>query len=154
MKTMMKLSFLIMALFFFSPMHAQLTKSRVSNVSMDYLREQGYAPKLTDAGNISFKAEGSTYILRMSDNDPEFLSLSLYGWTFDDDQEKARAYVAANTVNWDKKMGRVAVVEEENCMYFDTWVLLRSADDVKHFFPRMLTVVQGLISSFREEMNK
>ncbi|MDR0687079.1 MAG: hypothetical protein LBF55_00135 [Prevotellaceae bacterium] len=155
MKTITKTLILIMALFFFSPLHAQLTKSKLSSACMDYLREQGYVPTLTEVGNnISFKAEGNTFVLQLSEEDPECLILALYGWEFDDSNEKAKAYVAANKVNWDKKMGRAAVVEEDNGMYFDTWNLIRSTDDVKFYFPRMLSTVKSLVSSFRAEMNK
>jgi hypothetical protein len=134
------------------PAYAQEPDGEFRDFCMDYLREEGYVPRLDEDGDIAFKVEGIEYYLITPAVDTDILQLAWFGWDFDDDAEKTRAFVAANAVNASVKIGKLYVLESR--MGLDVYQFVSSTRDVRVFFPRMLQFMRNTLSRFRERMNE
>jgi hypothetical protein len=134
------------------PMQAQ-TKSELQTMYSDYLKAQGFAPTSTEK-IISFKAEGRTYLIYISANDPLYFELSFaYFWPIEDAAELYRAYKAASAVNSTTKVAKIYVTEDESNLIIDAGIYLQKPEDFKFHFSRLLSTLQTATNKFRNEMN-
>jgi hypothetical protein len=134
------------------PTCAQEQDVKFRDFCMNYLREEGYVPRVDEDGDIAFKVEGVEYYLITPTGNADILQLTWFGWEFDDEAEKGRAYFAANTVNASMKIGKLYVME--NRMGLDVYQLIGSHDDVKIFFPKMLRLIRIALSRFHDQMSE
>jgi len=76
----------------------------------NYLAGEDNRPQVDSAGNIVFKFEGSTYVIIVDKNDPEYFCLMYPNfWPINSPEEQTRAHIAAGTANRGSKVVKVLV---------------------------------------------
>jgi hypothetical protein len=123
----------------------------------DFLTSEGYRPEMADKELLRFMHEGKTYFITVDDNDPMYFRLVYPNfWSIDDDDERVKVFLAANTTNREVKCVKVYVNEEGD----DTWAAIEEFFDREHpenvrpVFTRTLRALQAGINNFRDNMQK
>lgn len=93
-----------------------MQREQLSRMYLDYLKEEGYCPRLDEDGDVIFKCEGRHYAILIDPRDECYFRLVYPNfWAIEDDTARQRAIVAAHDVNSRVKVAKVYVVRD------DTW---------------------------------
>ncbi|HEY8348147.1 MAG TPA: hypothetical protein VIL07_12900 [Symbiobacteriaceae bacterium] len=123
-----------------------------ADMYFDYLKEEGYLPRYDEDGDIVFKAEGVTYLLFASEDDPEYFRLALPAfWRIDDEQERQRVLAAAAQVNAELKVIKIYPVG--NNTWASVELLFASPEQFKPIFKRALRILRHGAGRFTEIMH-
>jgi hypothetical protein len=119
----------------------------------EYLKSEGYVPKIDEDGDLSFKYEGSTYWILLDESDPEFFRIALPNfWDIENDEERRKIVNAAVRASSDVKVGKVYPVED------DTWasveIFAPSVEAFRQVFARSMTALQHVIREFVDRMRE
>jgi hypothetical protein len=128
-----------------------MTRQERLDLYHDFLDHEGYRPAIDKDGDLMFKIEGKTYFVFVDEDDEEFFRLVFPNfWSIEDEDERARAYVAAHDATAQTKVAKVFVVKD------DTWATLELFCDppetVKAVLPRGLLAVQSAVDTFAQIM--
>lgn len=119
---------------------------------MNYLREEGYLPKLDADGDVVFKYEGKLFVVTTDDNDPQFLRVVMPNfWEIESERERQLALEAANRVNERIKVSKV-VVRSNNHVWAMAEQFIDSTPDLEDFFKRTLRVLKIAAEEFAQRM--
>src|SRR5438045_2642816 len=81
---------------------------------MEFLREQGYVPRLDDDGDVVFKCEGRTYILFGEEKDEPYFRLVFPAfWPLETAPEEEQARTAINELNAEMKVMKLFVLRDD-----------------------------------------
>ena len=134
--------------------NAQMSKSDLQKMYMDYLQTEGYVPTLSEKGGlITFKSDGRTYILQINADDLEFFQLQYLFWDIESEQERIKALRVASQVNENTKVAKIYTFGEDSMMC-EAGIFIKQPQDFKHYFARLIRTIRFAINSFSEEMNK
>ena len=124
----------------------------IAKLCLNYLKEEGYAPKLTERNDVVFKAEGKTFIVSTDDNDEQFLRLLLPNfYEIESDTEMNKAFRVANKINRSVKVGKVMIMDDNHVWAFAEQ-FIDSSPDLDDFFNRTIKVVRKAADDFASEM--
>ena len=119
----------------------QIIKERRA-IYMAALKEEGFAPDITDAGAIKFKKEGLTYIIDVYPETPAFVHMyASFGFDIDTDAVKMKAYQCMSEVMATKKAVKVFLVNNDETIVFATEFFLKDPGDFKDLFQRYLNTI-------------
>jgi hypothetical protein len=121
---------------------------------IDFLKEEGYRPKLAENGAIWFKYEGRKYWLFFHEDDEEYFRIYFsIMYNFDSDEKKSRALKVVNTLNATYKVGKMCVdTDDYDSVSITTDLFLANEDDLKLFFWRCLNIIRTMFSEFEKGM--
>jgi hypothetical protein len=124
-----------------------------SEIILEYLREEGYLPKLDEDGDIVFKCEGRTYYVILDGNDEQFFRLVFPNfWSISDEEERARVMSAAQAATAKTKVAKIFPVKD------DTWasveLFLPSAEAFNAVFSRSMSALRAAVQTFREVISE
>jgi tetratricopeptide (TPR) repeat protein len=120
---------------------------------VDYLKEEGYVPKIDESGDIEFKFEGDYYWIELEEDDEDYFRLYTAGdWGCKNDEEKIKLLKAASEASAQIKFVKV-FVRGDDTVFTSVEVILNNRDDFKTNFERWLSVLQGGLDALRESMN-
>jgi hypothetical protein len=156
-ETMSKLKFSFFVILFsccLLSLPAQVTRSYLQDMYMEFLKEQGYTPNIDDDGDIRFKYEGGTYYIIVDENDATFLHILYpYFWEIESPEELARAKDVVSYVNRTTKIAKIYLVRDDVDLSISAETLLNRPEDFKNCFIRMLRCIKTARNDFRDEMN-
>ncbi|MBK8980104.1 MAG: hypothetical protein IPM29_29745 [Planctomycetes bacterium] len=130
-----------------------MNKQQRAEMYSQFLREEGYAPKLDDDGDVTFKYEGGFYLILIDAEDEEFFRLVYPGfWAISDDAERARVERAALLASAQTKVVKIFPVRD------DTWAAIEmfcSPPDVfKSVFRRSIGALRAGVQNFIKHMRE
>jgi hypothetical protein len=137
--------------------HAQesslTTKEEFQKFYTDYLTGEGYRPEVDSDGDVSFKKEGLTYYVIVTETDAEFFELALPNiHHIEDEDGRVAALAAADYSNAKSKVSKVYLVND------DVWVtvelFIASPDDYKDVFERSMAALLNGANNFIEKMSE
>lgn len=135
------------------PAFSEMTKKDLQKMYMEFLTNEGYRPSIDSDGDIAFKAEGGEYCIIVDEDDLEYFCLLYPGiYSIDNDDEKAKAAIAAGYVNSRVKVAKIVLTRDMVSIAVQIYVA--NPKDFGQFFPRMLRAVQSAVSSFREKLEE
>jgi hypothetical protein len=121
---------------------------------VDYLMEEGYRPRIDDDGDVVFKHEGRTYYITIDVNDKEFFRLIFPNfWSIENDEERDRAYIAADYATERTKVAKVYMRSDGLDMMASIEMFIADPAGFAAVFPRCLSALQASVKNFREKMN-
>ncbi|WP_250631038.1 hypothetical protein [Rhodoflexus caldus] len=124
----------------------------IAKLCMDYLRSEGYVPRLDEEGDVVFKFEGKFFVVTTDDNDPQFLRVVMPNfWEIESEQEKRLALEVANQVNERIKVSKV-VVKRNNHVWAMAEQFIDSSPDLEDFFKRTIRVLKAAADDFAQRM--
>lgn len=119
---------------------------------MNYLRQEGYNPRIDADGDVVFRFEGGGYYIDIDEDDEMFCRIVFPTfWEINDTKEYAEALIAAEYATHTCKVAKVYLVGTENVSAAVETYLARP-DDFKLFLPRMLRVLRLATKKFAEKM--
>lgn len=128
-----------------------MTRQERLDLYHEILEQEGYRPTIDKDGDLMFKIEGKTYFVFAEEDDAEFFRLVFPNfWAIENEDERARAYVAAHDATAQTKVAKVFVVND------DTWACLELFCDppetVKTVLTRGIAAVQAAVDTFAQIM--
>lgn len=128
-----------------------MTRQERLDLYREFLDQEGFRPTIDKDGDLMFKVEGRTYFVFADADDAQFFRLVFPNfWSIEDEDERARAYVAAHDATAQTKVAKVFVVKD------DTWASLELFCDppetVRTVLPRGLSAVQSAVDTFAQIM--
>lgn len=141
---------------FFGCAHAEsslTTREDFQKFYSDYLSSEGYKPEVDTDGDVSFKREGLTYYIIVTETDSEFFEMALPNiHHIEDETDRTAAYIAADYSNAKSKVSKVYMVGD------DVWVtvelFIASPDAFKDVFERAMSALLNGANNFIEEMGE
>jgi hypothetical protein len=117
----------------------------------EYLREEGYVPRVDDDGDVVFKKEGGTYILFADEEDKTYFRLVFPAfWEIESEDEDERARQAINELNADLKVIKLYVVR--NNVWAGVEMFIDPIESFRATFPRSIRLLANAVNKFREKM--
>ena len=115
------------------------------------LEDQGYRPELDSDGDVTFLHEGRRFVRIFRGCDELYFHLVMpFIWLLDDEEEHARALVAANRATTDVKVAKVVVVRDSVWVMVETFA--EEIDPASRVFQHCLRSMQVAAAAFREAM--
>lgn len=122
-----------------------------SELFENYLREEGYVPKIDDDGDVIFKKEGLTFILFGAEDDPEFFRIALPNfWEIESEEERQRVMTAAAVVNANVKVVKIFPVRDNVWASVEQFV--SPIENFAAVFERSIRVLMAGVDQFRKAM--
>ena len=141
---------LIFGVFFAFPVSAQesgtWTKDVLTNMYMQFLREEGYFPSVDGEGDILFKDSGDTYYIIIRDDDfdlqNDLLFFRLYTGVRLGTFSPEAALSAANFINMYSKVAKIYISSDERSVAINIELLLPNPQDFKTVLSRALSLMR------------
>lgn len=128
-----------------------MSKQERANMYKEFLAEEGYAPKFDDDGDVIFKSEGRTYFIIISDTDDEYFQLLFANfWPIENENERARALMAASRATNSVKCAKVCQVKDNMIASIEGFY--SPADTFKPTFSRALAALRSAVDQFASDM--
>jgi hypothetical protein len=119
---------------------------------MDFLKEEGYVPKIDDDGDVLFKYQGDKYFISIDEEDTQYFRMFFLGdWECENDGEKARLFKAASDTNYEMKIAKTFIINDTTIVVIIE-CLLNDEKDFKINLARWLDVITSAIDTFNEKM--
>jgi hypothetical protein len=135
------------------PLSAQFSKEELQDLYVDYLRTEGYVPRIDKDGDIEFKIQGKTYYVIVNDGDLEYFELLFPNIkTINSDQERRQIVTAASYANRRTKVAKVYITSNENNVSITAATFIEDPADFKQFFTRLLSTIDRASENFTEQM--
>lgn len=126
---------------------------RKADVFLDFLKEEGFTPKVDDDGDIVFKREGLTYILFVNEDDEEFVRIDLPNvWEIESLGERQMVMAAAAEVNRQVKVAKVVPMGDN--VWVSAQLLVDPIENVSKILPRAMNVLSLAVREFSDAMRK
>ncbi len=121
---------------------------------VEYLREEGYAPKTEDNGNVLFKYEGWTYLIMADRDDPQYFRLVLPNITTASDEASRREAIdAANHATATTKVAKIFVLDD-GVVHGTVELLADSPASIINVFKRSLQTLQAAAQRFVQRLQE
>ena len=128
-----------------------MTKNEKSRMYEEFLREEGYLPKVEESGSVLFKKEGSTYVMELNDDDEVYFRILFPSfWSIDDEAERIRATAACMEVTAKVKVAKVFV--HEDSVWAAIEVFFAEPAQFKPVFNRMMNALNAGVKAFCKQM--
>jgi len=120
--------------------------AKVRQGYIDFLKEEGYVPRVLPNGHVMFKKEGKTYVMYVEREDPTYFCIEFPGfWKFTDD-DRDKVLQAADFANSRNKVGRVYT--QGNIVSASVDCFLGTPDQYKPTFARSLIALDAAAVMF------
>lgn len=130
-----------------------MTKQERAEMYRTFLEEEGYRPRINDAGDVVFKYEGRFYVIVVEETDEEFFRLIYPNfWGMENESELAAVKEAALCATVETKVAKVFPVGD------NTWATIELFCDppetFKPIFPRCLSALRASVEAFVSKMGE
>lgn len=146
MKVIKKLWVIMLLAMIAIPMRADYTPEQKAFRSsvMSYLRNEGFAPKIDEDGDVAFKKEGDSYWIHIDDGDDDSFYVEFHGPSLSlEDANKGLAMLACNHVNLNKKCVKAIMNKAKTSIIFTVEMFCESASDFTSVFYRCVRALDS-----------
>jgi hypothetical protein len=118
---------------------------------IEYLKEEGFIPKVDYDNDIVFKYEGKTFLINIDERDEQYFRLILPNfWSIDDTTEMSKALKVANDVNTSTKVATIIIVRDH--VWAVAEMFIDGTPEIDDFFKRTLDLVKLAADRFSKGM--
>lgn len=116
----------------------------------EFLKAEGYLPRMMETGDVGFKSEGFNLIVRIDPGDDGFFQVLFPGASsaLKDATEKQRALEACDEVNKRIKVAKLFLLDD--VVYGSIELFLSTPDSYKAQFVRLLSALHGSARLFHD----
>lgn len=120
-----------------------------------FLKEEGYAPKIDEDGDLAFKHEGGLYYVFTNEDDPRYFCLNFPGfWSIDSPEELQKALLVANDVTRGTKVVKITINSGRSNTSAGAEIFVEEPEDFKPIFKRCITAIQYAVRQFATKMRE
>ena len=124
-----------------------------ANLYLEYLKVEGYVPRVDEDGDVVFKKEGGTYFIDVDESDPEFFRIVFPAfWDIETATERRRVERAAARTCARIKAGKVYPVRDD--VWATVELFLAKPEDFQVIFVRAMRVLDHTVNLFAQQMQE
>lgn len=123
---------------------------KTSERVLQFLKEQGFCPKVDADGDIFFKCQMRTFLFKNHDEDEEYFQLALPGIYDVTEDNRDVVLEATNRVTSMMKVAKTIVTNDSVWVLFE--ILLDSTPEVSDIIPRALAILVGAQEEFYKQI--
>ncbi|MDR3115472.1 MAG: hypothetical protein LBU25_08125 [Treponema sp.] len=130
-----------------------MNKSTLEEKYMNFLKEEGYKPKIIEGYGIVFQYEGDNYSLEFdkTQNNHQIFTLGAgFPYDFKTDVDKIKALALANYVNKAGRIGKIWIDIESGSIDALVSFFLDNDADFKNRFSECCRIVWGVYKTFEQ----
>jgi hypothetical protein len=128
-----------------------MTKAEKQDTYLEHLAQEGYRAHLDKDGDVVFKSEGRTYVIIISESDPEFFNMILPNvYSIDSPAERLLALAAADEVNSSSKVVKAFTIREN--IWLAVEMFFHSPEDFKGVFHRAKAAMDNGYRTFAAQI--
>jgi hypothetical protein len=132
---------------------AEATQKQLQDKYSAILKEEGYAPKIDEDGDVQFKYEGKTYYILINEEDPTFFELIYPSfWKIESEEERSRAYIASSYATMDTKVAKIFPTETNTTATIEMFV--SDPGDIQQHLDRILRALRTAVEKYKGKMNE
>ena len=126
----------------------------LEKIYMTMLQEEGYIPKLLEEHEgILFKYEGGSYIIRVSENDPQtFFVLYPAFWPIESEVERLKVYTKLDYVNYNVSVAKFFISKDSVSGAVELYI--ENPNNIKPVFNRIMKSIQKGTAMFINAMKE
>jgi hypothetical protein len=125
------------------------------NTYEELLREQGFQPQRTQAGDLSFKYEGQTYLIIVDEKDPRFFHLLYTGvWKIETPEVLREALEVCNQLTSGRKVAKVFVTQDRAHVNASVELFVPEPATMRPLFMRALNSLEFVVREFRDQLRR
>jgi len=127
------------------------SESRLQNMYLDYLKDQGMEGWVDSDGDVQFKYNDHSYFIEVNEDDNEFFRVVLFNiWPIESASEREQVEDACDAVNRSLKCTKAYTTNDNVWMAVELFV--GKPDYFMPVFMRSLNVIEQGVDRFVEEM--
>lgn len=123
---------------------------KTSERVLQFLKEQGFCPKVDADGDIFFKCQMRVFLFKNHDEDEEYFQLALPGIYDVTEDNRDVVLEATNRVTSMMKVAKTIVTNDSVWVLFE--ILLDSTPEVSDIIPRALAILVGAQEEFYKQI--
>lgn len=124
------------------------------NDLFDFLKEEGFMPKIDVDEDIEFKSEGQQYYIKVSKTDDNPMYVVLYRqFNFPEEYSAETVIMASNELNIYKGV-KVLCFVNQSYIRIGAELFVRNAEPVKEAFYKLKVIIDNVASDFIDECEK
>ncbi len=135
-----------------------MSKAENSVAIAAYLREEGYVPKVDEAGDIMFKYQGSPCFIDFLEDDEGYFSVIQYADRLKTEEQVQKAIWLANKLSLEYKVAKIVILgpnkDGERPVRIVAESFSSSIDNTKSILPRLLAAVNVVAGKFYSEFGE
>ena len=117
----------------------------------NYLKEEGFLPRVDDDGDVVFKREGGTYFLKADEEDKQYFQLVFPAfWKLEDPGEDKKAREVINELNANLKVMKMFIVRDD--VWASVEMFVEPLESFRPVFGRALRLLANGASKFYAKM--
>jgi hypothetical protein len=134
---------------------AQMSKTELQDMYVEYLKQEGYSPSIYSDGDVIFKVEGRTFFISVDESDLEFFRVNYnLNYELENAKERRQFPIAVAYANSNTKVAKVISLENGGRVNISAQVLLNRPEDFKYIFSRLLSTLRTAREIFVEKMQE
>ena len=126
-----------------------------ASLYMDYLAQEGYRPTIDSDGDVTFKHEGGSYYIDITEDDETYFRIGYPGfWSIESVEELARAISTANDITATTKVAKVYVRSDGKNTNASIEMFVDPPENFRSTFTRSMYALQASVARFRKSMQE
>ena len=110
---------------------------------VNFLREEGFCPKVDEDGDVFFKCEGRNFLYFGNTEDNDFFQLAMPGIFDVTEDNREMVLEACNAVAREIKVAKCVVIDQQNAVWLFCEMLLDHTPNMEDLVPHALNILQG-----------
>ena len=130
-------------------------EEKFTEFCVDVLKEEGYSPKIDEDGDVTFKCEGSTLLLDIHEDDPDYMCLvHLCECKCENETERQKLFNTTAEINEEFKIIKISVEGElgSELVVFKVEALVDSREQFKLHLERWIELLMSVPREFYEKL--
>jgi hypothetical protein len=129
----------------------QWTREDLQSIYLEYLKQEGYPPKVDSDQDIEFKVAGETYYIIVDENDIHFFQI-YRGFRLSETISLETALNAAIYSNRRSKVVKVTFSPDRNVVSITAELLLNDPKDFIPVFSRAISLIRNAENNFMAQV--
>jgi len=128
-----------------------MTKAERVEMYLNYLKEEGFSPKIDNDGDVMFRYEGGNYYITADEQDEAYFRIMYPSfWSVETEEERKRAVHASVAASAETKVAKVYISHGKAVAAVE--MFCTPPDVFKRVLMRTLSAMQTGAAKFREKM--
>lgn len=110
---------------------------------VNFLREEGFCPKVDNDGDVIFKCEGRNFLYFGNEEDNDFFQLAMPAIFDVTEDNREMVLEACNAVTREIKVAKCVVIDQQSSVWLFCEMLLDHTPNIEDLLPRSISILQG-----------